>query len=361
MSARRRLAAINGALGLGGSSASLHTPAAALASAAAEHALAPRLDPANPRSFRPGEEREAAAFFEAYGFAVLAEALDTHDVGYLNDWYERSQCAEPHDWGCQQGAQHEWLYHQPLLTYPELDPFVRHAGHYPLTAALLGGEEHARFSEFDFRETPSGTGQDRNWHRDIGPHGFGGDDAAQRREYQRSNQHAYICSFHYLTDVTTESPSFGVIPQSCVFAPLPSEDAGGLDGIAQLKQHLGEHCKCLPRPTRRRSSVRFLELFLTPWIASTAADRPGGPAVLCRGHLRDLRYLALPFARQRGGRRRENPPCPADLLQQRRRAGADKLGKHTSTPYHNLVSTDVSDGLFLFVLVCSGGAAEAAR
>jgi hypothetical protein len=227
--AQRRLGAVKDALA---------------AAAVAPATFAPRLDPDNLPSFRAGEEREAKTFFDTYGFAILAEALDQHDVDYLNDWYERSQRIEPHDWGCQHGAHREWLYHQPLLSYPELDTFVRHAGHYPLTAALLGGEKHARFSEFDFRETPSGTGQDRNWHRDIGPHGFGGADPAQRREYLRTRRHGYICSFHYLTDVTPESPSFGVIPQSCVFAPLPPDEAGGVEQAAQLKQHLGEHCKC---------------------------------------------------------------------------------------------------------------------
>ena len=90
-------------------------------------------------------------------------------MAYLNDWYERSQRSHPDDWGCQQGTGAEWLYHQPLLEFGELDGYVRHAGHYPLTAALLGGEEHGRFSEFDFRETPSDTQQDRNWHRGAHP------------------------------------------------------------------------------------------------------------------------------------------------------------------------------------------------
>ena len=68
---------------------------------------------------------------------------------HLNAWYERSQRTRPFEWGCQHGADKEWMYHQPLLEYEELDRYVRHSGHYPLVATLLGGEEHARLSEFE--------------------------------------------------------------------------------------------------------------------------------------------------------------------------------------------------------------------
>jgi ectoine hydroxylase-related dioxygenase (phytanoyl-CoA dioxygenase family) len=223
-------------------------PTAAATAAASPAQLAPLL-PDEPPSFQlhePGQTAAAIDFFHTYGFVVIEDSLSESEIAYMNDWYERTQRLQPEDWGCQRGAHEEWLYHQPLLEYEEMDGFVRHGGHYPLVAALLGGEEHARFSEFDFRETPAGTAQDRNWHRDIGPHGFGGDDPAARHEYMASRAHDYICSFHYLSDVTPESPSFGVIPQSCVFAPLPDAEAGGRGGIEQLRDHLGDKFQELP-------------------------------------------------------------------------------------------------------------------
>ena len=207
---------------------------------------------ATPPSFRlqgadfAEQTTRAATFFHVYGFVIIENSYDKAALAYMAEWYKRSQRLQPEDWGSARGVHEEWLYHQPLLEYAELDPFVRHGGHYPLVAALLGGEEHTRFSEFDFRETPGGTGQDRNWHRDIGPHGFGGDSFEARRAYRESRQHAYICSFHYLTDVTPESPSFGVVPQSCVFVPLPKEKAGGRDNTEQLRDHLGDKYQELP-------------------------------------------------------------------------------------------------------------------
>jgi hypothetical protein len=185
-------------------------------------------------------------FFHTYGFAVLSQSLTGDELQHLNGWYERSQLAEPEDWGCQLGPRKEWLYHQPLLKYPELDPFVRHAGHFGVVSKLLGGDPHARFSEFDFRLTPNGTSQDRNWHRDIGDHGFGGSRPEQREQFLASHAHNYICSFHYLTDVTPDTPSLGVIPQSCVPTPLLDRSKGAPSVVQQLQTGLGEAFQELP-------------------------------------------------------------------------------------------------------------------
>jgi ectoine hydroxylase-related dioxygenase (phytanoyl-CoA dioxygenase family) len=56
--------------------------------------------------------------------------------------------------------------------------------------------------------------------------------------FRTSGQHKYVCSFHYLSDVTSESPSFGVIPQSCVFSPVPAAEADNATGTEQLRRHL---------------------------------------------------------------------------------------------------------------------------
>ena len=125
-------------------------------------AIAPPLRGA-PRVFHdtaPGgtERAECLTFFRTYGFAVLGAALDKSEVKHLNNWYDASQQRYPEQWGTERGPSVEKMFHQPLLYYTELDRYVRHSGHYSLVAELLGGEEHARFSEFDFRETPAGTG-----------------------------------------------------------------------------------------------------------------------------------------------------------------------------------------------------------
>lgn len=228
--------------------------------------------PNNPPAYRPyeGVEQLAAAteFFNTYGFVVLEDCLSESELEHLNDWYERTQRAQPLDWGCQRGAHEEWLYHQPLLEHPELDGYVRHSSHFPLVATLLGGEEHASFSEFDFRETPSGTAQDRNWHRDIGLHGFGGAERSAREEYLASGAHSYICSFHYLTDVTRESPSFGVIPQSCAFLPTPGKG----DSIKQLRAHMGAEYQELPLYCKAGTCVLYdISLYHSRVNASTGA------------------------------------------------------------------------------------------
>ena len=77
------------------------------------------------------------------------------------------------------------------------------------------------------------------WHRDIGPHGFGGRGADARLAYRESQAHAYVCSFHYLTDVTPDSPCFAVIPQSCVFESADKQERLS-NIVGQLKDHLGD-------------------------------------------------------------------------------------------------------------------------
>lgn len=259
--------------------------------------LSPRL-PDQPPSYRlqdgVAQLAAATAFFHSYGFVVLEDCLDESELGHLNDWYDRTQQAQPFDWGCQQGAHKEWLYHQPLLEHAELDGYVRHDGHYPLVAALLGGEEHACFSEFDFRETPSGTAQDRNWHRDIGTHGFGGADPTARQEYFASKAHAYICSFHYLNDVTRESPSFGVIPQSCVFVPTPDS---GSTVDQQLRSHLGAEFQELPLYAKAGTCVLYdISLYHSRVNASTGArTRRALQAYYSRDDVRPLtNWVILP-------------------------------------------------------------------
>ena len=118
-----------------------------------------------PRVFHdtaPGgtERAECLTFFRTYGFAVLGTALDKSEVEHLNNWYDASQRRYPEQWGTERGPSVEKMFHQPLLYYTELDQYVRHSGHYSLVAELLGGEEHARFSEFDVSAATASLGCD---------------------------------------------------------------------------------------------------------------------------------------------------------------------------------------------------------
>jgi hypothetical protein len=104
----------------------------------------PAFDPA-------GDIDAASAFFERYGYVVLAKCLDAREVAHLNEFFERSQRERPDAWGLgERRKPHHTnqglIFSQPLLDYPELDPYTRHPRSYPVVAKLLGGEEHARFS-----------------------------------------------------------------------------------------------------------------------------------------------------------------------------------------------------------------------
>jgi hypothetical protein len=215
--------------------------------------------PCELRTFCTDEVFSAAcwSFFQRYGFAVINDALGAKEVAFLNNWYDRSQCSHAEAWGCERGSQHEWLYHQPLLDFPELDPFVRHPSHYGIVAKLLGGETQTRFSEFDFRETPAGTGGGvspgndgvfsetvrSQWHADNGFGGASDPDAVANRDH---DSHDYICAMHYLSDVTPRSPAFGVIPYSHRFVPQQPAAPGNNSVTVQLAAHLGEGYREIP-------------------------------------------------------------------------------------------------------------------
>ena len=225
-------------------------------SATVTHAREPGASyrPCEVRSFRTDEVGSGAcwSFFQTHGFVVIADALDAEELMFLNEWYDRSQRSHAEAWGCDRGPQREWLYHQPLLDFPELDPFVRHPSHYGMVAELLGGQAQTRFSEFDFRETPAGTGGAvspgndgvftekvrSQWHAD---NGFGGASAPEAVANRDRDSHDYICAMHYLSDVSPRSPAFGVIPYSHRFVP---QQRGASDEsvplTVQLAAHLGE-------------------------------------------------------------------------------------------------------------------------
>jgi hypothetical protein len=164
-------------------------------------------------AFDPVREQDAAvAYFEAHGFVVLSDCLTAAELAYLNEFCERSQRERPEAWGLtdKRKPHHRnqgLIYSQPLLDYPELDAYTRHPGAFPVVARLLGGAEHARFAEFNFRETPEGAGQRAmNFHHDAVR-----EDRLTRTPYSPCD---WLCAIHYLSDVEPGMPCFCVAPDS---------------------------------------------------------------------------------------------------------------------------------------------------
>jgi hypothetical protein len=179
--------------------------------------IAPAFDP-------EGDIDAAYAFFERHGYVVLSNCLDAGELVHLNEFCERSQTERPDAWGLSDKRKPHHrnqglIYSQPLLDYPELDPFTRHPRSFPLVARLLGGEEHARFSEFNFRETPEGAG-DRamNFHHDAVR-----EDRFTRAPYMPCD---WLCAIHYLSDVAPGAPCFCVVPDSNGFESLQAAFEG---------------------------------------------------------------------------------------------------------------------------------------
>ncbi|MBT3462284.1 MAG: hypothetical protein HN453_08905, partial [Gammaproteobacteria bacterium] len=160
----------------------------------------------------------AAEHFEQWGYVVLRGALGTPEIEALNQFFEDSQRQRPDLWGLGEKRKPHHrnqglILSQPLLDFPELDQYLQHPGSFPLIASLLGGIEHVRWSEFNFRETPRNAGLGTmNFHHDaVLP------DRHLRSPYLPCD---YLCSIHYLTPVTDLSPAFCVVPGSHRFESL---------------------------------------------------------------------------------------------------------------------------------------------
>jgi hypothetical protein len=170
-------------------------------------------------AFDPAADIDAAyAHFERHGFVVLANCLGPAELSHLNEFCDRSQAERPDAWGLSDRRKPHHrnqglIYSQPLLDYPELDPYTRHPRSFPVVARLLGGQDHVRFSEFNFRETPEGAGlRAMNFHHDAVR-----DDRLTRAPYMPCD---WLCAIHYLSDVTPGSPAFCVVPGSSRYASL---------------------------------------------------------------------------------------------------------------------------------------------
>jgi hypothetical protein len=170
-------------------------------------------------AFDPERDMDAAcAFFEQHGFVVLSDCLDAAELGQLNGFFERTQGERPEAWGLSAARKPHHrnqglIFSQPLLDYPELDPYTRHPRSFPVVARLMGGEDKVRFAEFNFRETPEGAGPGTmNFHHDAVR-----EDRLTRTPYMPCD---WLCAIHYLSDVTPGSPCFCVVPDSNRFETL---------------------------------------------------------------------------------------------------------------------------------------------
>jgi ectoine hydroxylase-related dioxygenase (phytanoyl-CoA dioxygenase family) len=169
--------------------------------------------------FDPGAELEAACdFFARQGYVVLADCLTPAELSHLNAFCDRTQAERPDAWGLTASRKPHHrnqglIFSQPLLDYPELDPYTRHPRSFPVVARLMGGEDKVRYAEFNFRETPKGAGVGAmNFHHDAVL-----EDRLTRSPYMPCD---WLCAIHYLSDVTPGSPCFCVAPGSNRFASL---------------------------------------------------------------------------------------------------------------------------------------------
>ena len=173
----------------------------------------------SPPVFDPGSAIEAASsFFTANGYVVLSACLDQVELDQLNEFYDRTQEERPHTWGLRNDRkphhqQQGLIFSQPLLDYPELDPYTQHRRSFPVVASIFGGEKHVRFSEFNFREAPENAGIGAmNFHHDAVSA-----DRFTRNPYMPCD---WLCAIHYLTDVEPGTPAFCVVPKSNTYNTL---------------------------------------------------------------------------------------------------------------------------------------------
>ena len=101
----------------------------------------------NPRT----QHAEAYRFWEENRYVVV-QALSASEVREMNETADR---------GWLRDYAHlppELMVFYPLLDYPAVDKFIKHAATMPLISQMLGGWEHVRFQEFNWRYYPESYG-----------------------------------------------------------------------------------------------------------------------------------------------------------------------------------------------------------
>jgi hypothetical protein len=185
-----------------------------------------------PPAFAPAAVEEAYEFFAANGFVVVEGCLSSAELDHLNGFCHRTQQTHPQAWGLGERRKPHHrnqglIFSQPLLDHPELDRYTRHPGSAALVARILGGADRVRFSEFNFRETPTHAGRgSMNFHHDAVTR-----DRLLREPYLPCD---WLCAIHYLTDVGDKSPAFCVVPGSHRFETLREAYEALGDGYREL-------------------------------------------------------------------------------------------------------------------------------
>jgi len=94
---------------------------------------------------------EAFEFWQEHGFVVVA-ALSEQEVAEMN-------AAADEGWLKHYAHQeNELMVFYPLMDYPAVDKFCNHENTMPLISQMLGGWEHTRFQEFNWRWYPDDYG-----------------------------------------------------------------------------------------------------------------------------------------------------------------------------------------------------------
>jgi len=169
-------------------------------------------------TFDPTDVDAAYSFFAENGYVVLANCLDAVEVAHLNEFFDRTQSENPYVWGLGEKRKPHHrnqglIFSQPLLDYPELDPYTQHPSSNAVVSKILGGKDAVRFSEFNFRETPENAGHGKmNFHHDRAA-----EDRLEREPYMPCD---WLCAIHYLTDVEPDAPCFCVVPRSRKYVTL---------------------------------------------------------------------------------------------------------------------------------------------
>jgi hypothetical protein len=177
--------------------------------------------------------QEALTFFKTHGYVVIPNALSPDEVAFLNDFVDLDLREHPDDWHV--GKTTVRSHAHPLMENPQLDPFVRHSGTFPLMQAMLGDE--IRFGQFDFRDVepdvPEIAGQ--NLHGDRA-HPDPNHPHRDRPEYDPEHPYlcGYLCVIHYLTEVRDCCPCFGIVPGSCSYRTLDEAKAGLGDAYREV-------------------------------------------------------------------------------------------------------------------------------
>ena len=171
-----------------------------------------------PKKFKPHQIDKAFNFFNKNGFVVIENAYTKSEVEFLNNFFDETQYKYPRAWGELKkrpfyALGHPKIYSQPLLDHPELDKYTMHPNTFPLVNKLMNYE--ARYSQFDFRDVPPGSGPLYKTSR------FHHDRALDGRFFRKRGEPIDdVCCIHYLSVVDENTPSFCVVPRSNKFRSL---------------------------------------------------------------------------------------------------------------------------------------------